>query len=151
MASRFLPYSFVVAGLALVLSSCGGESSRWPTPHQVTVAWAPNHEKGVNSTGGGYQVTISGRRRKAAATQAVSDRSKDEEGVFLARKGKAHFVPVAVGIAGRDEFEVLKGLNAGDSVIAGPYEAIRGLEEGKPIRRAPEPKKGAGTKTGEAT
>ena len=61
MASRFLPYSFVVAGLALVLSSCGGESSRWPTPHQVTVAWAPNHEKGVNSTGGGYQVTISGQ------------------------------------------------------------------------------------------
>ena len=87
---------------------------------------------------------------KQAATEAVYERSKDQEGVFLARKGKAHFVAVTVGIAGRDEFEVLKGLNAGDSVIAGPYEAIRGLEEGKTIRRAPEPKKGAAAKAGEA-
>jgi hypothetical protein len=61
MASGFPPYSFVVVGLALVLSSCGREGSAWPTPHQVTVAWAPNHEKGVNSSGGGYQVTISGQ------------------------------------------------------------------------------------------
>jgi hypothetical protein len=30
------------------------------TNHTVTLAWAPNHEKGVNSTGGGYQVSISG-------------------------------------------------------------------------------------------
>ncbi len=87
---------------------------------------------------------------KQAATEAVADRSKDQEGVFLARKGKAHFVPVTVGIAGRDEFEVLKGLNPGDSVIAGPYEAIRGLEDGKAIRRAPEPKKDASGKAGEA-
>jgi len=31
------------------------------TNHTVTVAWAPNHEKGVNSTGGGYEVSISGQ------------------------------------------------------------------------------------------
>ncbi len=78
---------------------------------------------------------------KAAATEAVSDRSKDQEGVFLVRKGKAHFVPVTVGIAGRDEFEVLNGVKAGDSVVAGPYESIRTLEENKAVRRAPEAKK----------
>jgi hypothetical protein len=29
------------------------------TNHTVTLAWAPNHEKGVNSTGGGYEISIS--------------------------------------------------------------------------------------------
>ena len=40
----------------------GGGSSPPPvTNHTVTLAWAPNHEKGVNSAGGGYQVAISGQ------------------------------------------------------------------------------------------
>lgn len=86
---------------------------------------------------------------KAAAETAVADRSKDEEGVFVVKQGKAQFVPVTVGIAGREDFEVLNGLKAGDSVVAGPYEAIRGLENGKAVRRAPAAKdnaaKGEGT------
>ena len=46
-----------------VLSSCGsGEGGPRPvTNHVVTLAWAPNHETGVNSAGGGYQVMISGQ------------------------------------------------------------------------------------------
>ena len=72
----------------------------------------------------------------AAVQQAVSDRSKDQEGVFVVRKGKVHFVPVTVGIAGREQFEVLKGLSVGDSIVAGPYETIRNLEEGKAVRKA---------------
>jgi uncharacterized repeat protein (TIGR02543 family) len=31
------------------------------TTHSVTLTWAPNHESGVNSLGGGYQVSISGQ------------------------------------------------------------------------------------------
>jgi hypothetical protein len=31
------------------------------TSHPVTLAWTPNHEKGVNSVGGGYKVSISGQ------------------------------------------------------------------------------------------
>ncbi len=86
---------------------------------------------------------------KEAADKAVADRSKDQEGVFVVRKGKAHFVPVDVGIAGRESFEVLNGLKVGDSIVAGPYEAIRGLEEGKAVRRMPSGDKGP-TKGGEA-
>ncbi len=74
---------------------------------------------------------------QAAAEKAVSDLSKDQEGVFVVQKGKAHFIPVDVGITGREAFEVLNGLKTGDSIVAGPYEAIRGLEEGKPVRRMP--------------
>jgi HlyD family secretion protein len=53
----------------------------------------------------------------------------------VVRAGKAEFVPVQVGIAGREHFEVLSGLSVGDSVVAGPYEAIRGLENGAAVRR----------------
>ncbi len=49
----------------VVLSSCGsgdGASGAPPgTNRTVTLAWAPNHETGVNSAGGGYQVAISGQ------------------------------------------------------------------------------------------
>jgi hypothetical protein len=45
------------------LAGCGGGggSNPPPGPHTVALAWAPNHEKGVNSTGGGYHVSISGQ------------------------------------------------------------------------------------------
>ncbi len=87
---------------------------------------------------------------KQAAEKAVADRSKDQEGVFLVQKGKAHFVPVNVGIAGREAFEVLSGLKVGDSIVAGPYEAIRGLEEGKAVRKMATGGKGGAAKAGEA-
>jgi len=48
------------------LAGCGGGGGGGSSPppatnHTVTLAWAPNHEKGVNSAGGGYQVAISGQ------------------------------------------------------------------------------------------
>lgn len=66
MGSRLPGYRLAVAALfAVVLSSCGGgDGASSPAPetnHSVTLAWAPNHEKGVNSAGGGYRVAISGQ------------------------------------------------------------------------------------------
>jgi hypothetical protein len=67
MGSRLPAYRLAVAALfAVVLSSCGGggDSGSSPAPetnHSVTLAWAPNHEKGVNSAGGGYRVAVSGQ------------------------------------------------------------------------------------------
>jgi HlyD family secretion protein len=72
---------------------------------------------------------------RAAGEEVAREKAEDQEGVFVARQGKAQFVPVQIGIAGREYFEVLSGLKMGDSVIAGPYDAIRSLEQDKPIRR----------------
>jgi len=47
-----------------VLAGCGGGgggSAPPGTSYTVTLAWSPNHEKGVNSLGGGYRVSISGQ------------------------------------------------------------------------------------------
>jgi len=70
-----------------------------------------------------------------AAAVATGPSTNDVEGVFVVRDGKAHFTPVLVGVAGREHFEVLSGLARGDSVVAGPYEAIRALRDGDAIRR----------------
>lgn len=76
---------------------------------------------------------------RAAAEAAAQARGKkeDQEGVFLVREGKAVFVPVTVGIAGQEYFEVLTGVTEQDTVVAGPYEVIRTLENGKPVRPMP--------------
>jgi HlyD family secretion protein len=86
-------------------------------------------------------------KAKKAAEAAERDKSQDEEGVFIIREGKAHFVQVKTGITGREHFEVIEGLTAKDTVVAGPYEAVRSLEEGKLLRsiednsKAPKEKK----------
>jgi HlyD family secretion protein len=81
--------------------------------------------------------------RAAASAAARNNRPTDIEGIFVVRNGEARFVPVQVGIAGREHFEVLNGIAAGDSVIAGPYEAIRSLTNGQKVRSmTAEPGKG---------
>ena len=73
-------------------------------------------------------------KAKAAGDAAERDKTEDQEGVFILKDGKAHFVQVVTGITGREHFEVQAGLTDKDTVVAGPYEAIRSLEEGKPLR-----------------
>ncbi len=74
-------------------------------------------------------------KARAVGEEAEREKAEDQEGVFVSRQGKAVFIPVQIGIAGREHFEVLSGLKMGDSVVAGPYEAIRSLEADKPLRR----------------
>ena len=73
-----------------------------------------------------------------AAAESLTADDEDVEGVFTLRDGAAHFVTVEVGITGREHFEVLSGLAEGDTVIAGPYEAVRRLNDGDPVRVLPE-------------
>jgi HlyD family secretion protein len=66
----------------------------------------------------------------AAASEGVVER----EGVFVVRDGKAVFVPIRVGIAGDRYFEVVSGLAENDQVISGPYQALRDLKDGEPVK-----------------
>jgi len=59
---------------------------------------------------------------------------KETEGVFIVHNGVASFHPVKVGIAGEEHFEVVEGVQAGDTIVAGPYQAIRDLKEGARVR-----------------
>jgi HlyD family secretion protein len=50
------------------------------------------------------------------------------------RDGKAEFVPIKMGVAGDKYFEVLSGLKAGDQVITGPYNSVRGMTDGDLVK-----------------
>ncbi len=58
----------------------------------------------------------------------------DVEGVFVVVDGKVTFTPVEIGITGQEHFEVLTGLNVGDTIVAGPYQEIRQLSNDDDVR-----------------
>ena len=75
----------------------------------------------------------------AGDTARRGEKKKEVEGVFLVHNGVATFRPVKVGIAGEEHFEVLEGVAQGDTIVAGPYQAIRDLKEGARVRGTTQP------------
>ena len=78
----------------------------------------------------------------SAAEAAAPERTEEIEGVFVVREERAWFVPVDTGIAGDRYFEVLSGLDAGDLVAVGPFDVVRELEDGDPVRIDADPAAG---------
>ncbi|HKS07358.1 MAG TPA: efflux RND transporter periplasmic adaptor subunit [Gemmatimonadaceae bacterium] len=70
---------------------------------------------------------------------------RDVEGVFIVgTDNKVQFRPVKVGIAGERYFEVLSGLQAGERIVGGTYQAIRDLRDGALVKEAAPPAAGPG-------
>ncbi len=67
-------------------------------------------------------------RRTDEQVATVASRTRDVEGVYVVRDGKAAFKPVTTGIKGELDLEVLVGLASGDEVIVGPFKALRELK-----------------------
>lgn len=72
---------------------------------------------------------------------------RDEEGVYLFENHKSRFVPVKTGLLGDLNIEVIEGLKGGETVITGPFKALREMKEGDRVRK--EKKKGKDDKKGE--
>ena len=64
------------------------------------------------------------------------DSEEPIEGVFVVDGDIARFRPVEIGVAGDNYFEVLDGLDEGDTVVSGTYQVIRELSDGDPINAA---------------
>ena len=85
-------------------------------------------------------IALTVRENKPVSTEArpvdtsTARKKKETEGVFIVEKGVATFRPVKVGIAGDEYFEVLDGLKKGETIVAGPYQAIRDLKDGARVR-----------------
>jgi HlyD family secretion protein len=56
----------------------------------------------------------------------------DRTGVFLVKDGRAIFTPVTSGVIGGLDMEVA-GLPEGESVVVGPYQVLRELQDGTPV------------------
>lgn len=81
------------------------------------------------------------RRRASAVETPLSAQElkpgqtrKETEGVFVVRDSKAEFLPIKMGVAGDKYFEILSGLKAGDQVITGPYNSVRGMADGDLVK-----------------
>jgi HlyD family secretion protein len=97
-------------------------------------------------------IALTVRQHEAVPNESVpgdsaASKKKDTEGVFLVHGGVATFVPVKVGIAGEEYFEVLSGIQQGDTIVSGTYQTIRDLQDSARVRemKAP-PMPGAGGK-----
>ncbi len=86
-------------------------------------------EQDAPDSGGGSASSAS-----TASNRIGPSAAEPVEGVFVVRDGIAVFTPVQVGIAGQEYFEVISGLAAGDSVVSGPYQTVRTLEDGTAVR-----------------
>lgn len=68
---------------------------------------------------------------------------RDQEGVYLVEGGKVRFQPLETGLIGDLSIEVEKGLKGGETVVTGPFKALREINPGDAV--IPEkPKKGEG-------
>jgi len=68
------------------------------------------------------------------AKAADKKERKDIKGVFVVREGAALFVPIETGISGQKDIEVTGGLQENDSVVSGPYSALRTLKDGEAVQ-----------------
>lgn len=80
--------------------------------------------------------TKAGTGTPLADSGTSGKKPKEREGVFVVRNGMASFTPVRVGITGEEHFEVLDGLRAGDTVVAGPYQSVRDMKDSTKVKAA---------------
>jgi HlyD family secretion protein len=63
------------------------------------------------------------------SSTSAKDKGKEEvQGVFQFKNGRAVFVPVESGIMGQSDVEVLKGVQANDEIVSGPFSVLRTLK-----------------------
>jgi len=84
-------------------------------------------------------LTVRDEEVDSTSDERPSGEPTDVEGVFLVNDGVVTFVPVEVGIAGQEYFEILSGISVGDIVVAGPYQRIRALRDGDAVRESDSP------------
>ena len=64
---------------------------------------------------------------RTAAQEAKE--TKEIQGVFVVRNGRAVFTPVKTGIMGTMNVEVLSGVQPGEEIVSGSYQVLRTLKD----------------------
>jgi len=74
--------------------------------------------------------------RKPGAPPAPGAK-RDEEGVYLMDGSKARFQAIRTGLLGELSIEVVEGLKGGETLITGPFKALRTLKPGDAVKLEP--------------
>ncbi len=80
-----------------------------------------------------YGFSARSARSDTSAESGTKIKREETEGVFIINDGFVKFMPVELGIAGEDDFEVLAGLEAGQKIVIGPFRILRELKDGAQI------------------
>jgi HlyD family secretion protein len=86
------------------------------------------------------------RERKAGAAAPPPGAPREQEGVYLMAGGKARFQPIKTGLMGELSVEVLDGLRGGETLVTGPFKALRTLKPGDRLKLE-KPKSDSGGRT----
>ncbi|MCK9995954.1 MAG: efflux RND transporter periplasmic adaptor subunit [Candidatus Krumholzibacteria bacterium] len=73
--------------------------------------------------------------RDTTDSSAADVKREETEGVFVLVDDFVKFVPVEIGIAGEEDFEVLSGLTEGQTVVTGPFRILRQLKDGAQVEQ----------------
>jgi HlyD family secretion protein len=65
--------------------------------------------------------------------------AREEEGVYVVLEGKARFQPIRTGLIGELAIEVVEGLQGGETVVSGPFRALRTLKPGDAVAAEKQP------------
>jgi HlyD family secretion protein len=71
----------------------------------------------------------------SADEDTVGRRDAEITGVFVAKDGVAKFVPVRTGLSSETMIEIFADLKEGDTVVSGPYKALRDLKPGGKLKK----------------
>lgn len=71
------------------------------------------------------------------AERVMNGESKEYEGVFLVKDGKAMFAQVTTGIADQQNIEITSGLSDSLELVTGPYKMLRKLKHGDEVKAEP--------------
>jgi HlyD family secretion protein len=58
---------------------------------------------------------------------------REEEGVYVVEAGKARFRTIKTGLVGELAIEAVEGLKGGETIITGPFRALRTLKPGDAV------------------
>jgi HlyD family secretion protein len=81
------------------------------------------------------------RAREARKVTVTADedtagkRDAEITGMFVARNGVASFVPVRAGLASETMIEIFGDVKEGDTIVSGPYKALRDLKPGSKVKK----------------
>ncbi len=89
-------------------------------PIQAVVVRQVDDEGGV--------IELRGSEEGESGNPAPRPKGEEKEGVFVVSDGKAVFHPVATGIMGETQLEILEGLDEGEIIVSGSYRTLRTLK-----------------------
>lgn len=90
------------------------------------------------------QALVVREAEKKPGQPAPPDALREQEGVYLVEAGKVRFQPLETGLIGDLAIEVRKGLKGGETVVTGPFKALRTINPGDAVTEEKEKKEGEG-------